>query len=179
MKLLFGIDAASHEQIRRTLDGLCPEPPVGRRLSYVYLDTPDGALAAHGVALRFRRAAAIGAPSPRRPWGRQEIWPKAQAKRKDGASLKSLGIKRLKQRLDATFNVRIERWSWSMDGAWTVSLDHSEVSTGSRQETFDELRFVCRKKHLDEIMQFAVELGAMHLASRRARERGQALLSPG
>ena len=174
MKLRFGIDAASHELIRQTLDGLCLEPPIGRRLSYVYLDTPDGALAGHGVALRFRRSVAIGAPSPRRPWRRQEIWPKD----KDGASLKSLGIRRLKQRLTATFNVRIERWTWSVDDAWTVSLDRSEVSTGAKWESFNELRFVFQKRQSDKIMRFAVELGAMHLTSRRARERGQALLSP-
>ncbi len=173
MKLRFGIDAAAHERIRQTLDGICLEPPTGRRLSYVYLDTPERVLAERGVALRFRRSVAIGISSPRRPWRRQELWPKD----KPGKSLKTLGVRRLKQRLDATFSVRIDRWTWIIDdGLAAVSLDRSEISTGARCESFDELRFVCKKKHLDAVMHFAVELGAIHLAARRARERGQALL---
>ena len=173
MKLRFGIDAAAHERIRQTLDSLCLDPPTGRRLSYVYLDTPDGALAASGVALRFRRSAAIGSPSLRRPWRRQELWPKDKPAR----SLKTLKIERLKQRLDATFSVRIDRWTWIIDdGFAAVSLDRGEISTGARCERFDELRFVCKKKRMDAVMNLAVELGATHLSSRRARERGQALL---
>ncbi len=171
MKLRFGIDPAALAQIRARLDALCAEPPVGRLLSYVYLDTPDGDLAAHGMALRFRRSAALGAPATSRPWRRQEI----AAKAAPAASIKSLGIRRLKERLDATFSVRIERWTWrSADGV--ISLDTSAVSTGAAEETFTELRIVCKKKHADRAMTFAVELGATRLSSVRARERGLALL---
>ena len=89
MKLRFGIDAAVHDRIRAELDARCEEPPVGRRLSYVYLDTAEGDLAAHGVMLRFRRVTALGADSPRRPWRRQVLWPKrTKATRK--RSLKAL-----------------------------------------------------------------------------------------
>lgn len=176
MKLRFGIDAAAHERIRARLDGLCDEPPVGRRLSYVYLDTPDGALATRGVALRFRRSAALGTKSPGRTWRRQVIW----SKRRDdaGRSLKALGIKHLKQRLDGSFNVRIERWTWQARDDWArISLDQTEVLTGGAREDFVELRIVCKRKHADDAMHFAVELGAMHLSSIRARERGLALLA--
>ena len=176
MKLRFGIDAAAHERIRIRLDSICEEPPVGRRLSYVYLDTPDGALATRGVAMRFRRSAAIGAPAAGRSWRGQELW----CKRRDGASksLKRPGIKRLKQRLDATFAVRIERWTWRLEDDWAaISLDRSEVSTGLAQETFVEMRIVCKRRRADRAMEFAVELGAMHLSSIRARERGLALLA--
>ena len=173
MKLRFGVDPAALDQIRNRLDALCAKPPVGRRLSHVYLDTPDGELAAHGIAVRFRRSAALGAPSTARPWRRQQL----NGKDAPDASLKSLGIKDLKGRLDATFSVRIERWTWRV-GDWArVSLDASEVSTGTASETFTELRIVCKKKRADRAMHFAVELGAMHLSSLRARDRGQALLA--
>ncbi len=173
MKLRFCIDAAAHARIRGTLDGLCEEPPVGRRLSHVYLDTPEGDLAARGFALRFRRSAALGAPSPRRRWRRQALRPKdADAPR----SVKKLGIKRLTQRLVATFDVRIDRWTWLVDDGWArVSLDKSRISTGTSQESFAELRMVCAKKNHEAAMAFAVGLGATHLSSRKARERGQAL----
>jgi inorganic triphosphatase YgiF len=181
MKLRFGIDAAACERIRGLLDGRCDEPPVGRRLSYVYLDTPDGALAKHDVALRFRRRAAIGASAARRPWRREEIWGKRSPA---GASIKALGIKRLKQRIDATFSIRIERWTWRPDDGWAaISLDNGTIATGRTEQAFSELRIVCNKKHADAATHYAVELGAMHLASTRARERGQALIeheaSPG
>ena len=173
MKLRFGIDAAAHDRIRGRLDALSEEPPVGRRLSYVYLDTPDGDLAERGVALRFRRSAALGAPTSGRAWKRQEIWPKDEA----AGSIKRLGIRQLKQRLDATFTVRIERWTWRPRQAWAVvSLDRSAVSTGYAEDAFVELRIVCKRKRADAAMTLAVELGAMHLASVRARERGLALL---
>ena len=172
MKLRFGIDAAAHAQIRGRLEALCESPPTGRRLADVYLDTPDGALAAKGVALRFRRRSGLGGAS--RPARRQEIWPK----RAGGASIKKLGIPRLKQRLDATFTVRTVRWTWRPRDDWaTVSLDRSEVSTGAAQDAFDELRIVCKRKRRDDAMHLAVELGAMHLSSTRARDRGRALLA--
>ena len=175
MKLRFGIDAGASSRIRAILDVASEEPPIGRRLAYVYLDTPDGALAAHGAALRFQRSTAIGAPAPARPWRRQEIWSKEAEDA--GKSFKKLGILRLKQRLDATFNVRIIRWTWILPDDWAkVSLDESEVSTGSRREAFSELRIVCKKKHADAATHYAVELGALHLSSARARDRGLALL---
>ena len=40
MKLRFGIDPAGRDAIRARLDEGCEEPPIGRGLSYVYLDTP-------------------------------------------------------------------------------------------------------------------------------------------
>lgn len=176
MKLRFGIDSSIHARIRDTLDGLCEKPPVGRKLSDVYLDTMDGALAAHGVALRFRRVAALGVASPGRPWRRQTVWRKGTKK----GSIKKFGIQRLRQRLDATFDVRIERWTWEIDDGWAkVSLDRSEVSSGSRREHFDELRVVCRKKRHADALAFAVQLGAAHLASGTARERGMALIAAG
>ena len=158
------------------LDQRCEAPPVGRRLSYVYLDTPDGALAARGAALRFRRSAALGVASPRRRWHRQELWPKRHPSA--GTSLKKLGIPRFKQRLDATFTVRIERWTWRLDKGLSaaVSLDDTEIATGRADERFAELRIVCAKKDAEAAMTFAVELGAMHRASLKARERGLALL---
>lgn len=174
MKLRFGIDAAAQARIHEALDARCEEPPVGRKLSYIYLDTPDGALAERGVALRFRRSTALGIASPRRPWRWQALWPKDfQGRRK----IKKLGISRLRQRLDAAFDIRIERWTWAVGEGRKVSLDQSAVSTGSARETFAELRVVCRKKDRDAAMAFAVELGATHLASTKARERGQELLA--
>ena len=176
MKLRFGIEATAHGRIRAMLDQRCEQPPIGRRLSYVYMDTPDGALAACGVALRFRRSAALGVPSPRRPWRRQEIWPKRLESA--GLSLKKLGIPRFKQRVDATFTVRIDRWTWTLDRelAAAVSLDDTEVATGRAEERFAELRIVCKKKDADAATAFGVELGAMHLVSSSARARGLALL---
>ena len=127
-------------------------------------------------ALRFRRSKALGATSAERPWQRQEIWSKARENA--GLSLKKLGIKRLKQRLDATFDIRIERWTWIGEDTWArIALDRSEISTGSQQETFTELRIVCKKKHVDAAMHYAVKLGAMHVSSTRARDRGRALLA--
>ena len=176
MKLRFGVDENAYERIRAALGAACRAPPVGRRLASVYLDTPDGALAAHGVALRFRRSHAIGATSADRAWRRQEIWSKTREKA--GLSLKRLGIKRLKQRLDAAFDIRIERWTWIAEDGWArIALDRGEVSTGSRREAFTELRIVCKKKHVDAAMHYAVKLGAMHVASTRARDRGRALLA--
>ncbi len=177
MKLRFGIDAAARARIRSTLDQRCAEPAVGRRLAYVYLDTPDGALAARGVALRFRRSAALGTPAPRRAWRRQEVWPKRHPAA--GTSLKKLGIPHLKQRLDATFTVRIERWTWALDDgpAAAVSLDAVDVATGDADEHFAELRIVCRKKDADAAMRFAVGLGALHLASVTAKDRGAAMMA--
>lgn len=175
MKLRFGIDETSLERMRTRLNETCEEPPVGRRLSYVYLDTPDGDLEKHGVAVRFRRSAAIGTPAPGRRWKRQELWRK---KADDPVrSVKKLGIRRLKQRLDATFSVRIERWSWTLPDAWAaVSLDRTAISTGRLSEEYAEMRVVCRRRHLDAAMRFAVGLGAMQITSVRARERGQSLL---
>ena len=180
MKLRFGIEPSARERIRARLDAMSSAPPKGRRLSDVYLDTPERELAELGVALRFRCRIALGAGSlgraGQRPWRRQEVW----RKRGDGeaGSIKKLGIRRLKQRLDATFTVRTERWTWRPRDGWaTVSLDSSRVSTGEADEAFDELRIVCKRRHADEAMRLAVELGAMHLASRRARDRGIALLS--
>lgn len=175
MKLRFGIDAAAHARIHGTLDGLCEEPPIGRRLSHVYLDTPDGDLAAHGFALRFRRSTALGVSSPRRPWRRQTLRPKDADAAK---SIKKLGVKRLRQRLDATFDVRIERWTWRVEDGWAhVSLDRSEISTGTAHESFAELRVVCARKNHEAAMAFAVGLGAMHLSSMKVRERGEALFA--
>ncbi len=181
MKLRFGIEPSARERIRARLDAMSDAPPTGRRLSDVYLDTPDDALAAHGVALRFRNRVALDrAPrgSRAKSWRRQEIWPKA---RKDApATIKKLGIPRLKQRLDATFTVRVERWTWRPRDGWAVvSLHSGRVSTGDAQEAFDELRIVCKRKRADDAMRLAVELGAVHLASRRARDRGAALLVDG
>lgn len=182
MKLRFGIDAAADARIRATLDATCPEPPVGRRLSDVYLDTPDQALAEHGVALRFRRTSALGLASPTRGWRRQVIWPKGRSGSLEPKkpSLKTLGIPRLKRQLDATFNVRIDRWTWTLEDGWAeVSLDFSAVSTGRAEDAFTELRITCRKRDIDAAMHFAVELGAMHLSSTKARDRGRVLLGHG
>ena len=128
------------------------------------------------MALRFRSRVALDAAlgTPQRPWRRQEVW----RKRRDAASLKKLGIPRLKQKLDATFTVRTERWTWRPREGWaTVSLDRSRVSTGEADDAFDELRIVCKRKRADAAMRLAVELGGVHLASRRARDRGAALLA--
>ena len=172
MKLRFGIDAAAHAQIRGRLEALREAPPVGRRLADVYLDTPDGALAAKGVALRFRRRSGLGGGAAR-PARRQEVWPKGT----EAPSIKKLGIPRLQQRLDATFTIRTVRWTWQLRGGWAaVSLDRSEVSTGAVQDSFDDLRIVCKRKRRDAAMRLAVELGAMHLSSTRAPDRGLALL---
>ena len=180
MKLRFGIDTAALDVIRARLEATCEKPPVGRRLSDVYLDTPDDALAAYGVALRYRLRAALGVASAGRPWRRQEIW----ARDVEPRSLKKLGVKRLRQRLDATFSVRVERWTWQLDGGWaSVSLDQGELSTGRATEAFTAMRIVCRRKHADAAMRFAVGLGATRLTSMEVRERGRALLrvaaSPG
>lgn len=172
MKLRFGIDEAAYARIRDALDATAPEPPVGKKLSYVYLDTPEGELAARGVALRFRRSSAAGAASPSRPWRKQWIWPGGEGPQ----SLKALAIRRLKQRVDATFTVRIERWTWRPKSWAEVSLDRVAVSTGRAGEDAAELRVRCRKRRREDAMQMAVELGAANLVSCRARERGQALL---
>ena len=174
MKLRFGIDATAHARIRARLDAMSKALPIGRRFADVYLDTPESDLASRGVALRFRRSAALGARAKGRGWRRQEVWPKTSGG--PAGSIKKLGIRRLKQRLDATFTVRIERWTWATRDEWAISLDHGTVSTGAASESFDELRIICKRKRADAAMKLAVELGAMHLSSRRARERGSALL---
>ena len=180
MKLRFGIDAAAHARIRDRLDAMSSAPPKGRRLSDVYLDTPEGELAAQGVALRFRSRVALddgSAPRTRtKGWRRQEVWTKTREG--DARSLKKLGIRRLKQRLDATFTVRIERWTWRPRDRWAVvSLSRGRVSTGEAQQAFDELRIVCKRKHAHDAMRLAVELGAVHRASLRALDRGRELLA--
>ncbi len=172
MKLRFGIDEAAYARIRDALDAAAPEPPVGKTLSYVYLDTPEGELAERGVALRFRRSSAVGMASPRRPWRKQWIWPKGEGPR----SFKALGIRRLKQRVDATFSVRIERWTWRPKSWAEVSLDRVALSAGRAGEDAIELRLRCRKGRREDATQLAMKLGAANLASRRTRERGQALL---
>ena len=171
MKLRFGIDATAYGRLRDALDATAGEPPVGRRLSYVYLDTPEDDLAGHRVALRFRRSAAAGADAPARGWRRQVLFAQGGPQ-----SLKALGLPRLKQRVDATFTVRIERWTWQPKPWAKVSLDRIAVSTGRSGEDTVELRILCRRKRRDAAMKLAVELGAVHLVSQRARERGQALL---
>lgn len=173
MKLRFGIDEAAYALIRGKLDASAREPPVGKRLSYVYLDTLACELAERGVALRFRRSAAIGIESSTRPWQKQWIWPKG-----DGAprNVKSLAIRGLKQRVDATFSVRIERWTWRPQSWATVALDRIAIDTGPASEVTTELRVVCRKRRREIAMRYAVELGASHLVSQRARDRGRALL---
>ena len=171
MKLRFGLDATAYERLRDALDAAASEPPVGKRLSYVYLDTPEDDLAGHGVAMRFRRSAAAGADAPARGWRRQVLWAKDSPQ-----SLKALGVPRLKQRIDATFTVRIERWTWQPRSWAEVSLDRIAVSTGRSSEDSVELRIRCRRKRRDAAMTLAVELGAVHLVSQRARERGRALL---
>ena len=171
MKLRFGIEATAYDRLRDALDATASEPPVGKRFSYVYLDTPEDDLAGHGVAMRFRRSAAAGAEAPARGWRKQILWAK------DGPqSLKALGLPRLKQRVDATFTVRIERWTWQPKTWAKVSLDRIAVSTGRSGDDTVEMRIRCRRKRRDAAMKLAVELGAVHLVSRRARERGQALL---
>lgn len=172
MKLRFGIDEAAYVRIRNTIDSASSEPPVGKKLSYVYLDTPEGELAEHGVALRFRRSTAVGVASPSRPWRKQWIWPKG----KGPQSLKTLAIRRLKQRVDATFSVRIERWTWRPKSWAEVSLDRITISTGRAGEDAAQLRVRCRKSRREDAMRLAVELGAANIVSYRARERGQALL---
>lgn len=174
MKLRFGIDEAAYERLRDALDAASLEPPTGRRISTVYLDTPEDELAALGVSLRFRRSAAVGVASPARAWRKQWIWPKGE----DGPrSLKALGIRRLKQRVDATFSIRIERWTWRPRPWAAVSLDRIAISTGGAADDSVEMRIRCRKSRHDAAMTLAVELGARTLVSRRARQRGQALLS--
>lgn len=171
MKLRFGIDATAYDRLRDALDAAASEPPIGKRLSYVYLDTPEDDLAGHGAALRFRRSAAAGTEAPARGWRRQLLFSK------DGPqSLKALGIPRLKQRVDATFTIRIERWTWQPRAWAKVSLDRVAISIGRANEDAVEMRIRCRRKRRDAAMQLAVELGAVHLVSQRTRERGQALL---
>ena len=174
MKLRFGIDAAAYERMRGVLDATSKRPPIGKRLSYVYLDTPEGELARRGVALRFRRSAAASAESSGRCWRKQWLWPKGE----DGpSSVNALAIRRLKQRVDATFSLRIERWTWSPEPWADVSLDRIAIATGSAYEDTIELRVVCRRRHRDRATRYAVELGATHLVSRRPRQRGQDLLT--
>ena len=171
MKLRFGLDTTAYERLRDALDAAASAPPVGKRLSYVYLDTPEDDLAGRGVALRFRRSVAAGADAPARGWRKQMLWAK------DGPrSLKALGVPRLRQRVDATFTIRIERWTWQLRSWAAVSLDRIAISTGRSGEETVEMRIRCRRKRRDAAMRLAVELGAMHLVSQRARERGQALL---
>lgn len=172
MKLRFGIDAAAYEGLRDKLDAAAAAPATGKRISDVYLDTPDDALDRRGVALRFRRSAALGLPSPGRPWRRQWIWPSGEP-----LTPKALGIPRLKQRLDATFSVRVERWTWRPEDWLRVSLDRIAVGTGSGADEAVELRLTCRKKHRDAAMRLAVEFGAVHRATVRPRDRGRALLA--
>ena len=177
MKLRFGIDAAVLDRIAAALDARCGAPSVARRISDVYLDTPDDELAARGIALRYRFRLRLDGPgaggaSRRRPWKRQELWGGA-----DPGSLGKLGIKRLKQRLDATFTARVERRTWRLDEGWAnVSLDQVDISTGAVREAFTELRVTCRRKHADDATRLAVELGATRLATTGNRERGAALL---
>ena len=185
MKLRFGIDAAMFDRVRATLDARCAEPPVGRRISDVYLDTPDDELAAHGVALRYRRRLALDASdrvaprssAPRTSWRRQELWGGNNHR-----SLAKLGIKRVKQRLDASFAVRVERWTWRLDDGrlgdgWArMSLERGEITTGPTCQSFTELRVTCRRPHEDAATRLAVELGATRVATTKVRERGRELL---
>lgn len=172
MKLRFGIDGAAYARLRAVLDAASAEPPVGRRITHVYLDTPDNELARRGVSLRFRRAAALGVASPGRRFRREWLWPKQGGPR----SLKELGIPRLKQRIDATFTVRIERWTWTPRPWAAVSLDHVAIDAGSAREEASELRLVCRKRYREDATNYAVELGATRVISRSPRARGRALL---
>ena len=161
MKLRFGLDLTAYERLRDTLDAAAPEPPVGKRLSYVYLDTPEDDLAGHGVALRFRRSAAAGAAAPARGWRRQMLWAK------DGPqSLKALSVPRLKQRVDATFTIRIERWTWQPRTWAEVSLDRIAISTGRVGDETVEMQHPLPQKASRR--GDAVGRGAWRLASRLA-----------
>ncbi len=190
MKLRFGIDAAMFERVHATLNARCAEPPASRRVSDVYLDTPDDELATHGVTLRYRRQVALdeaGPASPRSPalrtsWRRQELWDG-----NDHRSLAKLGIGHLKQRLDASFAVRFQRWTWRLgdgcledgrlgDGWARVSLERGEITTGPAWQSFTELRITCRRRHEDAATRLAVELGATRVAMTKVRERGRELL---
>ena len=177
MKLRFGIDVAVLDRVRATLDARCEARPVGRRLSDIYLDTPDDELAGHGVTLRYRRRVRLtdqdsARPAGRERWRRQEFW-----EGDERVSLGKLGIKRLKHRLDATFAVRIERWTWRLDEGWArVSLDRGEITTGRAEAFFTELRVTCDRRRADDATRLAVELGATRLARTKVRERGLALL---
>ncbi len=157
MKLRFGIDETVLDRVRAALDAQCGARPVGRRVSDVYLDTPDDELAAHGVALRYRRRVRLtgqGSPQPvgRERWRRQELWGDDER-----VSLGELGIKRLKRRLDATFAVRVERWTWRLDEGWArVSLDRVEITTGRAEESFTELRLTCDRRRADDSTRRAV-----------------------
>ncbi len=180
MKLRFGLDPAAFDGVRARLDARCVEPPTGRRISDVYMDTPDNDLASHGVALRYRRRTALDV-ARRKPWRRQEL-------RDDGRpSIGKRGIKRLKQRLDASFAVRVERWTWRSDGGHVeggrlgddrlrVSLDQGRITTGSAEEAFTELRVACRKRLGEAARRLAVDLGVTSVATTKVRERGLALL---
>ncbi len=180
MKLRFALDAAVLGSIRAKLEARCERPAIEQRVSDVYLDTPDDALAALGVALRYRRRTMVGTADTARRWRRQELWPRDAEPR----SLGKLGVKRLKQRIDATFAVRTERWTWKLDSdLGTVTLEHGEVSTGAATEAFSEMRVTCRRKHADRALRVAGELGATCLTVTKVRDRGHALLrasaSPG
>ena len=184
MKLRFVVDSAVYDRVRAALDVRCVEPPTGRRIADVYMDTPDDELAGHGVALRYRRRTALDAVA-RKPWKRQE-------RRGGHRSLGKLGIKGLKQRLDATFAVRVERWTWRLDhgsidhgrigdgrrrdGRVRLSLDRGRITTGTSEGSFTELRVACPKRLAEAATRLAIELGVTGPATTKARERGLALL---
>ncbi|HXZ47572.1 MAG TPA: CHAD domain-containing protein [Usitatibacter sp.] len=159
VELKFAVDPASRARLARSAP-LAGAKPSRSRISTTYFDTPKAELAAHGMALRLRRAGRrwiqslkAGGEGPgglhvREEWEHERRGPGIDLSAFAATPLAALhGAKRLHERLVPVFTVDVVRTTWVVEPApgcrLEVALDVGEVRSGRRSQALSELEIEC------------------------------------
>ncbi len=151
VELKLAVSPADLPRLRRRLERFGPSRRM--RLETIYFDTPDGRLAAHGFALRVRRAGkrwiqTLKSETEAAALARRGEWewplPRGRLDRARLAEtpLAALLADRPRARLVERFRTRFVRHTWIVDedGACIeLALDRGEIRAGERSQAICEL----------------------------------------
>ncbi len=159
VELKFDIEPASHALLRRA-GALAGARPIRRRLESTYFDTPDCELAAHGMALRLRRAgrrwyaglksgaSGAGGLHARDEWEHPQRTPLLDLARFSATPLAGLPhCATLHERLVPAFRVAVTRTAWVLEPGpgvrLEVDLDAGDVESNGAHTTISEVEIEC------------------------------------
>jgi inorganic triphosphatase YgiF len=181
VELKFSIDPRDHGALERAA-ALAGAAATRERLETTYFDTPDGELAARGLALRLRKAggrwieglkageSGTGGLHARHEWEHERAGPGIDLALYARTPLGDLeDAATLHERLAPAFRVSMMRTAWQVaaaDGSrLEVALDAGEVEARSRSEPISEVEIEC----LEGDPQAAFDLAARLLDEVRLR----------
>ena len=195
VELKFAIAARDHGRLRRSraLAGIVPRR---QRLDTTYFDTADCELAAHGLALRLRRAGKRwieGLKARQQGGGELHVREEWEFERRDagidlsrfaGTPLAALAdAGNLHRRLRPVFRVVMDRTAWQLSPAegsrLEVALDHGRVLCGEREEAISEVEIECLEGGVEPAFALAARLReevALEPSAVSKAQRGYGLL---